>query len=1457
MRARRTMGLLAAVLLWSTTTLAMPLETTAFTDPLHGGLSQNRPFPALQPALGRTLSQLADLYVDRRIDKAKVAQLLESYERRLRAAGPDTIIAVSAPGMARDSGDPVPERPDGNRARALYEQAIAYGYHGALIGLGELYLQGDLLRRDEARAFAAFSAAAKEGSAEGALHVAELTIRGAGTTRDVAKGTAMLHALADSDRIGVLNALGELCLSGRVPVQRELAVGALQKAAALGSDRAHLRLGDFYSSQDALPVDYTLALDHYRQAAGQGNIEARIRLAEMRARGEGMAQDLRTATAELQTLADRGEAAATIALGDIYAAGPQMQSDPDRAVAYYRQAVEQGSVRGMLRLGDFYSGGGAALADYAVALDYYHRAAEKGDIGAKIRVAEMQAWGQGVRQDAAAAKTALNILSAKGEPGASLALGDLYRKGPATVPSDSQLALAYYRQAVSQGSVTAQLRLGDFYSEGETAKTDYPLALAHYRDAAEKGNIAAKVRLAEMKTKGQGMPRDIAAATAELNILSARGEAYASLVLGDLYAKGDVVPPVLPVALDYYRQAVAQGSVTAMLRLGDFFSRQETVLADYRQAIEYYRAAGARGNVIAKVRLAEMKARGHGFAQNAGGAKIELGELAALGEADASLALGDLYGRWGTFSAATPALAQYYYRQAATRGSVTALLRLGDFHSDSSLSSVDYPGAIENYRRAAERGNVEARIRLGEMKSRGQGFAQDVAAARRELETLAMAGEGGAFLALGDMYGRGEVVPVDRDLALRYYGEAASHGSVTALLRLGDLHRSAAPGEAFAAYRTAADRGSLDGRLRVAELTIRGEGTTRDIEAGMAELRALADSDSTGLLETLAEVCLSGRVTMRPELAVAALDKAARLGSVRARLRLGDLYSEGEFLPVDYPRALDHYRQAAALENTEAKIRLAEMQAAGQGIAQDVPAALAELRSLADRGDVTAALSLGDLYGRGQVLPADPETARRYYRQAARAGNAVAMLRLGDGDRRTDPAKAFAAYSAAAERGNLEGRLRVAELTIRGEGTEKDIDAGITALRALAGSENPGFLETLADLSLSGRVPLQVRLAVDALDKASRLGSSRAHRRLGDLYSAGEDVKADYAAAIGHYRQAAGEGDMDARVRLAEMKAYGQGLEQDPEAALDELAALAAAGAIRASLALGDLYGRAQVIRIDPARAEKYYREAASQGSISAMLRLGDAYGDGRFGKRDRAQAARYYHMAWEAGSSGAVLSLGRLEASTFPRRSAAAGVEKLQHALRENVVGAPTALAEALFYGYGIARNGKEALALLHRAATEWDRSALLDLVAAYRDGKRDGRVRLVRKDIAKAKALLLTSADMLSEPTASVQGFLLEAAVARLKTFPRLEKRLADLTQPERRRVVRALPKTNANLFAYVTKVRFREQGVKAGRPDGRLDRQLIAAITRHCRTLLSARQCGRGPFTPRVVETVSQMF
>lgn len=457
-------ALLVMVLLWAMPVVADELTLQPLTGLLRGSLAVDSSSATIQPALGRAISDLADLYMARRIGRPAVEQIMGRYQDMLRNAGPDAIIAVTAPAPALET---VRVPPDSTLARILYEAAASYGHAAAWIRIGTLYLEkrfpGEA--RDAEKAFAAFSRAAASGSAEGQLRAAELSILGLGTRQDIAGGMAALRSLATTGDSRTLQKLATLCLSGRIPLQPDLALTALRRAAELGSVDADLRLGDLYLRGEDVANDDAIALAHYKLAAGRGLKDAEVRIAEMQARGWGLPQDVEAALATLEALAKAGQTGALIALGDLHATGEVRPAEPARARDFYAAAAEAGSGAGLRLLGDGYLAGWFGPRSVAKAAEFYRRSMEAARPESLLALGRLEVSSPEKQVAAGGIALLRQAFTAEAE-GAAPALADAIFYGYGTRRSSVE-ALALLRDAAAVGDRRALLSLVSAYRDGK------------------------------------------------------------------------------------------------------------------------------------------------------------------------------------------------------------------------------------------------------------------------------------------------------------------------------------------------------------------------------------------------------------------------------------------------------------------------------------------------------------------------------------------------------------------------------------------------------------------------------------------------------------------------------------------------------------------------------------------------------------------------------------------------------------------------------------------------------------------------------------------------------------------------------------------------------------------------------------------------------------------------------
>jgi TPR repeat protein len=113
------------------------------------------------------------------------------------------------------------------------------------------------------------------------------------------------------------------------------------------------------------------------------------------------------------------------------------------------------------------------------------------------------------------------------------------------------------------------------------------------------------------------------------------------------------------------------------------------------------------------------------------------------------------------------------YRQAAEKGDIWAMIRMGEMYYDGKGVPKDGGEAGRWIAKAAEAGGAETMSDVGSMYLRGKGLPKDCGEALRWLRRAAELGHAHAMLDLGTMYERGEGVPQDLHEAIRLYRQAA------------------------------------------------------------------------------------------------------------------------------------------------------------------------------------------------------------------------------------------------------------------------------------------------------------------------------------------------------------------------------------------------------------------------------------------------------------------------------------------------------------------------------------------------------------------------------------------------------------------------------------------------------------------------------------------------------------
>lgn len=288
-------------------------------------------------------------------------------------------------------------------------------------------------------------------------------------------------------------------------------------------------------------------------------------------------------------------------------------------------------------------------------------------------------------------------------------------------------------------------------------------------------------------------------------------------------------------------------------------------------------------------------------------------------------------------------------------------------------------------------------------------------------------------------------------------------------------------------------------------------------------------------------------------------------------------YQEGmdALLQRDNARARAEFEADRA--NPKSLYQLALMAREGRGEPRNPVKAAGLLKQAADLGDDRAALEYAFALGSGTGVDGDGAAAIALLERLVAKGSIDATvvlgraLRFGWWGQGKDEARAAQLFGKAADAGDANGRLHLAQALLDGLGVPKDVERGLALLREGVAQGHPG----------------------SQLDYAM-------------LLSLGEQVPRDEASALALYRKVAERGDRTAQYWIGMALLAGRGTERDEKTAVRWLDAAARQGHPFAQLQLGDLYRTGRALPQRNSEAYFWYAVAA-RSSVSSVIERANA----------------------------------------------------------------------------------------------------------------------------------------------------------------------------------------------------------------------------------------------------------
>lgn len=904
---------------------------------------------------------------------------------------------------------------------------------------------------------------------------------------------------------------------------------------------------------------------------------------------------------------------------------------------------------------------------------------------------------------------------------------------------------------------------------------------------------------------------------------------------------------------------------------------------------------------------------------------------------DADLSVQDI---WNQLRSDTPAPALKALNRAALRGAPWALRQLSVLYRDGTILMHRPECTRQLLVEAASTGDTGAEIDLANLLLQPPTTADDIKQAQSLLNQAADTQDAWTLINIASAYTTGVGIPVDAKKAAALYERAALLHNDAALVQLGSLYRTglgavaADPAKAVDYFTQAAMGGNNAARVNLALMLLAGT-PARDNEKALALLKQAVDDKDVWATTLLADVYQRGELLPADgDAAIKLLQPLADADNAAAITGLGDVYSKGAgtvAANADLARSL--YERAATLGDLGAKNKLGLMLIDPQALRLDVPRGVALLEEVADAGDAWANMQVGDLYSKGDIVPVDSDKALARYQKAAVGGVAAGLVRIsglyaaGVGTIKVDARKASDYLEQAVALGDNTGRVLLSlDLIARSlpaatkralglldqaassgdvwastllagyyvDGTKVAADGAkvIALLQPLADQHQPAAIAGLGDLYRkgAGAVATDPKKALDFYQAAAELGDLGAKNKLGLMLVDPVGPELDVPRGLALLREVAASGDGWAMIQTGDVLASGKGVPLDADAAIQYYKNAAAAGIPAGYVRLGEVYRTGLgTVAADAKAAMDYFQraiarnddtarielaqmlldsarkadreqalvllgEAAGNDSIWALTILADYYSSGRGHNPDYSLALQSYRRLIDLGQTGAKLQIGlALVYGPLADKHAAEGIAMVRDAVADRQPNAVVEFARLQSLGKILGDDGKDAERSLIAQIKQGNPTALRYLLQLYRGGGAN-----FKPQLAKAQKLFDANEGLLQPHDAAFEAIALTAMrPATAGNMALIARHFGDLRGADVPQSLQVLFWSNKNAYVYMLQQRMKQEGRFKGRVSGILYKDSISAIRSVCEKVASREQCGQGPLAPANAVAVSNYF
>ena len=345
------------------------------------------------------------------------------------------------------------------------------------VALGERYLNGNVVDKNEKKAVELFEKAANQNSDIGMLKLAECYKKGVGVIQDNAKAFSLYEKSANMGNSDAMIVLSDMYAEGN-GVERNInkALHWKEKLAFKGNLNAQkyvlanqsINYEKYDISADNAFVvareshkdgNYDWAKFCYERAVSLGSKDALFDYAKWLYEGNGITRDCNKAVEYLTQLGEENNVKAQMLLRKIYKENNGIAPDVKKEMYWAIKAAENGDVDSQVSLGYAYQNGIGVKKNKKLAFAMYEKAAEQGNQEAIKELIYCYANGNGVKKEVAYSVVYFKKLD---DANTQLEIAQAFEKG-VEVKRDEAVAMMMYEHMVKNNNMTAGYKLVELY----------------------------------------------------------------------------------------------------------------------------------------------------------------------------------------------------------------------------------------------------------------------------------------------------------------------------------------------------------------------------------------------------------------------------------------------------------------------------------------------------------------------------------------------------------------------------------------------------------------------------------------------------------------------------------------------------------------------------------------------------------------------------------------------------------------------------------------------------------------------------------------------------------------------------------------------------------------------------------------------------------------------------------